>query len=84
MTAGRSKRKDGLRLTVNANSDVHIDCPDGSRLVLRNEGKHPAQLRFKGPETFRIHRAEIAKVTDAKWQEMQAAYFDQNNTTEGE
>jgi len=84
MTAGRSKRKTGLRITVNVNSDVHIDCADGSRLVLRNEGKHPAQLRFKGPETFRSRRAEIAKVTDSKWQEIQAAYVDENNTNEGE
>jgi hypothetical protein len=84
MTAGRSKRKPGLRITVNTNSDVHIDCPDGSRLVLRNEGKRPAQLRFLGPETFRIRRAEIAKVTDSKWQEIQAAYFESNNTNEGE
>ena len=80
----RSKRKPGLRLTVSVNGDVHIDCPDGSRLIVRNEGKHQAQLRFLGPETFRVRRAEIAKVTDSKWQEIQAAYFDQNNTTEGE
>ena len=74
----RSKRKPGLRLTVSVNGDVHIDCPDGSRLVLRNEGKHPAQLRFTGPETFRVRRAEIAKVSDSKWQEIQAAYFEKN------
>jgi len=84
MTPGRSKRKPGLRITVNVNSDVHIDCPDGSRLVLRNEGKHHAELRFLGPETFRIRRAEIAKVSDSKWQEIQAAYADENNTNEGE
>ena len=74
----RSKRKPGLRLTVSVNGDVYIDCPDGSRLIVRNEGKHQAQLRFKGPETFRIRRAEIAKVTDSKWQEIQAAYFEKN------
>ena len=76
--ATRSKRRDGLRLTVSANSDVYIDCPDGSRLTVRNEGNHPAKLRFKGPETFRIQRAEIAKASDSKWQEIQAAYFDEN------
>ena len=74
----RSKRKPGLRITVSVNGDVHIDCPDGSRLTLRNEGNHPAKLRFKGPETFRIQRAEIAKVSDSKWQEIQAAYFEKN------
>ena len=74
----RSKRKSGLRLTVSVNSDVNIDCPDGSRLVLRNEGKHPAQLRFTGPGTFVIRRVEKSKVTDAKCQEIQAAYFAQN------
>jgi hypothetical protein len=47
-------------------------------LILRNEGKHPAQLRFLGPETFRIRRAERAKVTDAQAQEIQAAYVDEN------
>ena len=74
----RSKRKPGLRLTVSVNGDVHIDCPDGSRLIVRNEGKHQAQLRFLGPETFLVRRAEIAKVTDSKWQEIQAAYFEKN------
>ena len=74
----RSKRKPGLRITVSVNGDVHIDCPDGSRLTVRNEGKHPAQLRFLGPETFRVCRAEIAKVSDSKWQEIQAAYFEKN------
>ena len=78
MTAGRSKRKLGLRLTVSVNGDVYIDCQDGSRLIVRNEGKHQAQLRFLGPETFRVRRAEIAKVTDAKCQEIQAAYFAKN------
>lgn len=74
----RSKRKSGLRITVSVNSDVNIDCPDGSRLVLRNEGKHPAQLRFTGPGTFVIRRVEKSKVTDSKCQEIQAAYFAKN------
>lgn len=78
MTDARKRRKPGLRITVNVGSDVHIDCPDGSRLIIRNEGKHHAQLRFLGPETFRIRRAEIAKIPDAKWQEIQAAYADEN------
>ena len=78
MTAGRSKRKTGLRLTVGVNGDIYIDCQDGSRLIVRNEGKHPAQLRFLGPETFRVRRAEIAKVSDSKCQEIQAAYFAKN------
>jgi hypothetical protein len=43
-------------------------------LIIRNEGYHHAQIRFLGPETFRIRRAEIAKVTDAKAQEIQAAF----------
>ena len=84
MTDDRKRRKPGLRITVNTNSDVHIDCPDGSRLIIRNEGKHHAELRFLGPETFRIRRAEIAKIPDAKWLEIQAAYFESNNTNEGE
>jgi hypothetical protein len=74
----RSKRKPGLRITVSVNSDVNIDCPDGSQLVLRNEGKHPAQLRFTGPGTFVIRRVEKSKVSDSKWQEIQAAYFEKN------
>ena len=74
----RSKRKSGLRLTVSINGDIYVDCQDGSRLIVRNEGKHPTQLRFLGPETFRVRRAEIAKVTDAKCQEIQAAYFAKN------
>ena len=78
MSQGRSKRKSGLRITVSVNSDVNIDCPDGSRLVLRNEGKHPAQLRFTGPGTFVIRRVEKSKVSDSKWQEIQAAYFEKN------
>lgn len=78
MTDARKRRKPGLRITANAGSDVHIDCPDGSRLIVRNEGKHHAQLRFLGPETFRIRRAEIAKIPDAKLMEIQAAYADEN------
>ncbi len=74
----RSKRKSGLRLTVGVNGDIYIDCQDGSRLIVRNEGKHPAQLRFLGPTTFRVRRAEITKVSDSKYQEIQAAYFAKN------
>ena len=74
----RSKRKPGLRLTVGVNGDIYIDCQDGSRLIVRNEGKHQAQLRFLGPETFLVRRAEIAKVSDSKCQEIQAAYFEGN------
>lgn len=76
--ATRSKRKTGLRLTVGVNGDVYIDCADGSRLIVRNEGKHQAQLRFLGPETFRVRRAEIARASDSKCQEIQAAYFAKN------
>jgi hypothetical protein len=78
MTAGRSKRKAGLRITVSVNADVYIDCADGSRLIVRNEGKHPTQLRFLGPETFRVRRAEIARASDTKCQEIQLAYFAKN------
>ena len=76
--ATRSKRKPGLRLTVSVNGDVYIDCQDGSRLIVRNEGKHEAQLRFLGPTTFRVRRAEIARASDTKCQEIQAAYFSKN------
>ena len=78
MTAGRSKRKSWLRLTVSVNGDIYIDCQDGSRLIVRNEGKHQAQLRFLGPTTFRVRRAEITRASDSKCQEIQAAYFAKN------
>ena len=77
MTDDRKRHKPGLRITINKGADVHIDCPDGSRLIIRNEGDYHAQIRFLGPETFQIRRAEIAKVTDAKAQEIQAAYADE-------